>query len=131
MSASTTTRGAPTPKSAPDQERHTDVAFLETAVAYYAHRDVRVQRDMTDNGSCYRNAAFRMACVRHGPKHLRTRPYTNEKPERFIHSSLLNGPTSDPTPTPTNAPPNCPNRSTDIAGNALTDIYTAYKPPAG
>jgi transposase InsO family protein len=75
----------------PDQQRHTAVAFLDTALAYYAALGVRVQRVMTDNGSCYRSAAFRKACARHGLKHLRTQPYTpktNGKAERFIQSSL-------------------------------------------
>ena len=75
----------------PDQQRHTAVAFLDTALAYYATLGVRVQRVMTDNGSCYRSAAFRKACARHGLKHLRTQPYTpktNGKAERFIQSSL-------------------------------------------
>jgi transposase InsO family protein len=75
----------------PDQRRPTAVAFLDTALAYYAALGVRVQRVMTDNGSCYRSAAFRKACARHGLKHLRTQPYTpktNGKAERFIQSSL-------------------------------------------
>lgn len=52
---------------------------------------MRVQRVMTDNGSCYRSAAFRKACARHGLKYLRIQPYTpktNGKAERFIQSSL-------------------------------------------
>ena len=75
----------------PNQQRQTAVAFLDTALAYYAALGVRVQRVMTDNGSCYRSAAFRKACARHGLKHLRTQPYTpktNGKAERFIQSSL-------------------------------------------
>jgi transposase InsO family protein len=74
-----------------DQKRHTAVAFLETALAYYAALGVRAQRVMTDNGSCYRSAAFRKACAHYGLKHLRTQPYTpktNGKAERFIQSSL-------------------------------------------
>ncbi|OYU65710.1 MAG: IS481 family transposase, partial [Burkholderiales bacterium PBB5] len=75
----------------PDQQRHTAVAFLETALAYYARLGVRVQRVRTDNGRGYRAAAVRKACARHGLKHLRPRPYTpktNGKAERFIQSSL-------------------------------------------
>ena len=74
-----------------DQKRESAVGFLESALAYYASLGVRVQQIMTDNGSCYRSAAFRKACARHGLKHLRTRPYTpktNGKAERFIQSSL-------------------------------------------
>ena len=46
---------------------------------------------MTDNGSCYKSAAFRKACHQLGLRHLRTRPYTpktNGKAERFIQTCL-------------------------------------------
>ena len=67
------------------------VAFLREAVAYYAKLGVKVERVMTDNGSCYKAFAFRRACKRLGLKHLRTKPYTpktNGKAERFIQTSL-------------------------------------------
>ena len=63
------------------------VAFLKAAVAYYVSLGVKVERVMTDNGSCY----FRRACKRLGLKHIRTKPYTprtNGKAERFIQTSL-------------------------------------------
>ena len=75
----------------PDERKHTAVAFLESALAHYAALGVTVQRVMTDNGSCYRSAAFRKACAKHGIRHLFTQPYTpktNGKAERFIQSSL-------------------------------------------
>mgnify|MGYP000547985951 CR=1 FL=1 len=52
---------------------------------------VRIDRVMTDNGSCYRSAAFRKSCAQHGLRHLFTRPYTpqtNGKAERFIQTAL-------------------------------------------
>jgi transposase InsO family protein len=67
------------------------VAFLKAAVAYYASLGVKVERVMTDNGSCYKSFAFRRACKRLGLKHIRTKPYTpktNGKAERFIQTSL-------------------------------------------
>ena len=67
------------------------VAFLKAAIAYYASLGVKVERVMTDNGSCYKSFAFRKACKRLGLKHIRTRPYkpkTNGKAERFIQTSL-------------------------------------------
>jgi transposase InsO family protein len=67
------------------------VAFLKAAVAYYLSLGVTVQRVMTDNGSCYRSAAFAKACRRLRLKHIRTKPYTprtNGKAERFIQTSL-------------------------------------------
>jgi transposase InsO family protein len=67
------------------------VAFLKAAIAYYASLGVKVERVMTDNGSCYKSFAFRKACKRLGLKHIRTRPYTpktNGKAESFIQTSL-------------------------------------------
>jgi transposase InsO family protein len=67
------------------------IAFLKEAVAYYAELGVKVERVMTDNGSCYKSFAFRRACKRLGLRHIRTKPYTpktNGKAERFIQTSL-------------------------------------------
>jgi transposase InsO family protein len=67
------------------------VAFLKAATAYYASLGVKVERVMTDNGSCYKSFAFQKACKRLGLKHIRTKPYTpktNGKAERFIQTSL-------------------------------------------
>lgn len=67
------------------------IAFLKAAVAYYASLSVKVERVMTDNGSCYKSFAFRRVCKRLGLKHVRTKPYTpktNGKAERFIQTSL-------------------------------------------
>jgi transposase InsO family protein len=75
----------------PDEKKESAVAFLDHAIAYYAGLGVRVERVMTDNGSCYRSKAFQAACGRLGLRHLRTRPYspkTNGKAERFIQTAL-------------------------------------------
>ncbi len=75
----------------PDERKGSACAFLKAAVAYYASLGVRVERVMTDNGSCYRSAAFGKLCKRLGLKHIRTKPYTpktNGKAERFIQTSL-------------------------------------------
>ncbi len=75
----------------PDQRKDSAVAFLDAAVAYYASLGVRVQRVMTDNGSCYRSRTFRAACKRLGLRQIFTKPYTpqtNGKAERFIQTSL-------------------------------------------
>jgi transposase InsO family protein len=75
----------------PDQKKRSATAFLKAAVAYYASLGVKVERVMTDNGSCYKSFAFRRACKRLGLRHIRTKPYTpktNGKAERFIQSSL-------------------------------------------
>ncbi len=74
-----------------DERKRSATAFLKAAVAYYASLGVKVERVMTDNGSCYKSFAFRNACRRLSLKHIRTRPYTpktNGKAERFIQTSL-------------------------------------------
>jgi transposase InsO family protein len=73
------------------ERKEAAVAFLKAAIAYYASLGITVERVMTDNGSCYRSAAFAKACRRLKLKHIRTRPYTpktNGKAERFIQTSL-------------------------------------------
>jgi transposase InsO family protein len=69
-----------------DERKESAVAFLEATAAYYASLGVKIERVMTDNGSCYRSKAFRKACQRLGLRHVRTKPYTprtNGKAERF------------------------------------------------
>jgi transposase InsO family protein len=74
-----------------DQRKESAVAFLEAAIAYYAKLGVRVERVMTDNGSCYRSKMFRTVCKERGLRQVFTRPYTprtNGKAERFIQTAL-------------------------------------------
>lgn len=78
-------------KVMPSEKGPSAVAFLKAALAYYESLGIKVERIMTDNGSCYRSFAFRSACRRHRLRHVRTRPYTpktNGKAERFIQTSL-------------------------------------------
>ena len=75
----------------PTERKRCAVTFLKAALAYYESLGIKVERVMTDNGSCYRAFAFRRACERHGLRHIRTKPYTpktNGKAERFIQTSL-------------------------------------------
>jgi transposase InsO family protein len=74
-----------------DEKATTAAGFLRRAVAYYRARGIRVERVMTDNGSCYRGVVHALACKALGIRHLRTRPYrprTNGKAERFIRTML-------------------------------------------
>jgi transposase InsO family protein len=74
-----------------NEKRRCAIAFLRAAVAYYASLGIKVERVMTDNGSCYRSFAFKRACKSLGLKHICTKPYTpktNGKAERFIQTSL-------------------------------------------
>jgi transposase InsO family protein len=73
----------------PDERGPTAAGFLERAVAWFADRGVRVERVMTDNGSCYVSSVHADRCHKLGLRHLRTRPYrprTNGKAERFIQT---------------------------------------------
>ena len=75
----------------PDERKESVVAFLNSAIDYYASLGVTVIRVMTDNGSCYHSKTFAKACRKLGLRHVRTRPYTprtNGKAERFIKSAL-------------------------------------------
>lgn len=74
-----------------DEKKRSAIAFLKAALAYYESLGIKVERVMTDNGSCYKSFAFRRACKRLGLRHIRTKPYTpktNGKAERFIQTSL-------------------------------------------
>jgi transposase InsO family protein len=78
-------------KVMPDEKKRSATAFLKAALAYYASLGIKVERVMTDYGSCYKSFAFRRACTRLGLRHIQTRPYapkTNGKAERFIQTSL-------------------------------------------
>jgi transposase InsO family protein len=75
----------------PNERKRSATAFLKAALAYYESLGIKVERVMTDNGSCYKSFAFRRLCKRLGLKHVRTRPYTpktNGKAERFIQTCL-------------------------------------------
>ena len=51
-----------------DERKASAVAFLEAAVAYYASLAVKVERVMTDNGSCYLSRDFSRACKKLAPQ---------------------------------------------------------------
>jgi transposase InsO family protein len=75
----------------PDEKKDQAVAFLQSAVAYYAKLGITVRRLLTDNGSAFRSSEFAAACQALGISHKFTRPYrpqTNGKAERFIQSAL-------------------------------------------
>jgi len=74
-----------------DEKGDAAAGFLDRAIAWFREHGIQVRRVMTDNGSCYRSAAFAQRCWRHGLRHITTRPYTprtNGKAERFIQTLL-------------------------------------------
>ena len=75
----------------PDERKESAVLCLQRTVAHFQRLGVRVERVMTDNGSCYRSRAFANACRALGIRHIMTKPYTpqtNGKAERFIQTAL-------------------------------------------
>lgn len=78
-------------KIMPDEKQESAIAFLKAARAYYRSLGIKIERVMTDNGSCFKARNFATACRRSGIKHIRTKPYTprtNGKAERFIKTAL-------------------------------------------
>jgi transposase InsO family protein len=78
-------------KIMPNEKKRSAIAFLKAAIAYYASLGIKVERVMTDNGSCFKSFAFQRACKRLRLRHIRTKPYTpktNGKAERFIQTTL-------------------------------------------
>ena len=75
----------------PDERAETAAGFFRRAVAWYTSHGVKVERVLTDNGSCYRSRQFVGACRAASTRHLRTKPYTpktNGKAERLIQTLL-------------------------------------------
>ena len=72
-----------------DERKETAAGFLRRAVEWYSSMGIRVERVMTDNGSCYVSGLHAETCRELGLRHLRTQPYrprTNGKAERFIQT---------------------------------------------
>jgi transposase InsO family protein len=75
----------------PDERGLTARDFLQRALRWFTRQGIRVERVMSDNGSCYRSRHFRHACAQAGIKHRTTRAYrpqTNGKAERFIQTLI-------------------------------------------
>ena len=75
----------------PDETSASAWRALIATVRYFRSLGVRIERILTDNGSCYRSYQFARCCRRLGIKHRRTKPYspqTNGKAERFIQTAM-------------------------------------------
>lgn len=75
----------------PDEKATSATCFLIRASDWLKSHGVKLQRVMTDNGSCYRSHLFQTAVKTLGARQMRTKPYTprtNGKAERFIQTSL-------------------------------------------
>lgn len=76
-----------------DETAATATAVLGRAVAWFDARGIRVERVLSDNGSCFRSRLWAQTCAELGITPKKTRPYrpqTNGKIERF-HRTLAAG----------------------------------------
>jgi transposase InsO family protein len=76
-----------------DERSETAVEVLRRATAWFAARGVKVERVLSDNGSCYKGHLWKQTCADLGITVKKTRPYrpqTNGKIERF-HRTLADG----------------------------------------
>jgi len=74
----------------PDESADSALAFLDQLERFYAHHTIKVERVLTDNGTCFKRR-WAEACEQHRIKPKKTRPYrpqTNGKAERFIRTLL-------------------------------------------
>jgi transposase InsO family protein len=76
-----------------DERKETAVAVLKRATAWFRARGVKIERVLSDNGSCYSSNLWKQTCADLGITVKKTRPYrpqTNGKIERF-HRTLADG----------------------------------------
>jgi transposase InsO family protein len=74
----------------PDETADSALAFLAACERFYAGHGIRIERVLTDNGTCFKRR-WAEACAQHGVAVRKTRPYrpqTNGKVERFIRTLL-------------------------------------------
>jgi hypothetical protein len=95
----------------PDEKKESAVAFLKTAIAWYASLGITVERVMIDNGPCYKSFAWRDVCEKRASSTSEPNPIRQRQTERPSASSSHpseNGPTQRPMKHPTTEPRNCP-----------------------
>jgi transposase InsO family protein len=74
----------------PDETADSALAFLAACERFYAGHGIRIERVLTDNGTCFKRR-WAEACAQRGVAVRKTRPYrpqTNGKVERFIRTLL-------------------------------------------
>jgi len=74
----------------PDETADSALAFLAACERFYGQHGIRLERVLTDNGTCFKRR-WAEACERRGIAVRKTRPYrpqTNGKAERFIRTLL-------------------------------------------
>jgi transposase InsO family protein len=74
----------------PDETADSALAFLDELVGFYSSHGIRIERVLTDNGTCFKRR-WAHACAAHEIAVKKTRAYrpqTNGKAERFIRTLL-------------------------------------------
>ena len=74
----------------PDETTTSAISFIDECRTFYDQHGIRIERVLTDNGSCFKNR-WRDHLTHHAITPKRTRPYrpqTNGKAERFIRTML-------------------------------------------
>jgi len=74
----------------PDESAASALAFLAACERFYARHRIRIERVLTDNGTCFKRR-WQHGCADRGIDVRKTRPYrpqTNGKAERFIRTLL-------------------------------------------
>jgi len=74
----------------PDETADSALAFLQELVRFYGQHGIRVERVLSDNGTCFKRR-WAEACAEYGVVVKKTRAYrpqTNGKAERFIRTLL-------------------------------------------
>jgi transposase len=97
-------------KVMPSEKKRSATTFLKAAVAYYESLGIKVERAMTDNGSCYKSFAFRRAasasdCDTYEPSHIRRGPTARRNASS--KPPCVSGPMPRPTRTQTSEKLSC------------------------
>jgi transposase InsO family protein len=74
----------------PDETADSALAFLDACERFYRRHGIRIERVLTDNGTCFKRR-WHDACTKRDVAVRKTRPYrpqTNGKAERFIRTLL-------------------------------------------
>jgi transposase InsO family protein len=74
----------------PDETAASAIAFLTACDRFYGRHGIRIERVLTDNGTCFKRR-WQHACEQRNIAVRKTRPYrpqTNEKAERLIRTLL-------------------------------------------